>query len=197
MSEIIISGWTVLDAAHQALRTAVRGVPADGWTLPTPCADWTATQVLQHAAGDQLAYAAAITGGPGPGYDPFKPSGVLDRTPHEVTEEALNTTASAWATVAKDAPEVTTPIPPHSMSGELGAGAAGLDAAVHAWDIAVAAGLPSPLTPELARPLLKVAMELVEPLRQYGVFGPALPAGPDDAVAALLSYLGRDPHWKP
>ena len=56
--------WDVLNAAHAMLRTVVRGVDADGWTRPTPCEQWTVTQVLQHAAGDQLAFAAAITGGP-------------------------------------------------------------------------------------------------------------------------------------
>ena len=46
--------WKILSAAHDALRTAVAGVPDDAWALPTPCADWSVTQVLQHAAGDQL-----------------------------------------------------------------------------------------------------------------------------------------------
>ena len=43
------SGWTLLDNAHEALRTVVGDVPADAWELPTPCADWNVTQVLQHA----------------------------------------------------------------------------------------------------------------------------------------------------
>src|SRR2546429_580867 len=61
--------WDVLTEAHDALRAAVAGVPADGWQRPTPCPEWTVTQVLQHATGDQLAYVAKLTGGPGPDYD--------------------------------------------------------------------------------------------------------------------------------
>ena len=74
------------------------------------------------------------------------------------------------------------------------AGAAALDAAIHAWDIAVATGQDSPLTPDLARALTPVAKSIVEPLREYGVYAAALEpqAGADDA-AALLGYLGRSP----
>ena len=69
-----------------------------------------------------------------------------------------------------------------------------LDAAIHAWDIAVATGQGSLLIPELARALTPVAKSIVEPLRQYGVYAAAVapPADADDA-AALLGYLGRRP----
>ena len=76
------------------------------------------------------------------------------------------------------------------------AAAAALDAAIHAWDIAMATGQGSPLTPDLARALTPVATSIVEPLRQYGVYAAEVetPARADDA-AALLCYLGRSPAW--
>jgi hypothetical protein len=82
------------------------------------------------------------------------------------------------------------------MSPADAAGAAALDAAIHAWDMAVATGQGSPLTPDLARALTPVAKSIVEPLRQYGVYAAEAetPAGADDA-AALLCYLGRSPAW--
>jgi hypothetical protein len=44
--------------------------------------------------------------------------------------------------------------------------------------------------------LLPVARAIVEPLRQYGAYAPALePADNDGPVAELLRYLGRDPRW--
>jgi Mycothiol maleylpyruvate isomerase N-terminal domain len=49
----------------------VLGVADNDWDRPTPCDQWNVTQVLQHAAGDQLAYAAAITGGSGPSENPL------------------------------------------------------------------------------------------------------------------------------
>jgi uncharacterized protein (TIGR03086 family) len=188
--------WNILSTAHDALLITVKNVPADGWDLPTPCAQWNVTQVLQHAAGDQLAYAAAITGKGGPAYNPFEPSGHLDGDPLALAEQATTATAAAWAGIAPDAENVPVPIPPNSVPAWLGAGAAAMDAAVHAWDIAVATGRPSPLTAELAAELLPVAQALVDPLRPYGVFAAAIePQDGDDPAAALLRYLGRDPHW--
>ena len=60
--------WTVLDESHAALRAVLAGLRPADLTLPTPCESWNVTQVLQHAAGDQLGYAAALpaTGADGP-----------------------------------------------------------------------------------------------------------------------------------
>jgi uncharacterized protein (TIGR03086 family) len=111
---------------------------------------------------------------------------------------ALDDSARAWATVDDDAEQVPVPLPQGPMPAWLAAGACALDAAVHAWDIAVATGRPSPLTPEMAVPLMEVATRIVEPLRAYGAYAPAIETGDDagddaGAVAALLAYLGRRP----
>ncbi len=159
MNEITRTGWDVLDEARAMLRAAVAGVPADGWQRPTPCTEWNVTQVLQHAALDQGAWAAVISGMQPSGENPFAPSGELDAEPLAYADAAL-------------------------------------DAAIHAWDIAVAAGQGSLLTPELARALTPVAKSIVEPLRQYGVYAAEVEPGPDaDDAAALLGYLGRSPAW--
>jgi uncharacterized protein (TIGR03086 family) len=188
------TNWEILEAAHHALRSTVLAVAESDWDRATPCTEWNVTQVLQHAAGDQLGFAAALTGGPGPTEDPFAPSGVLGDAPSTLLDKALSASFAAWAAVDADAENVPTPVPPGSMPAWLGVGACALDAAVHAWDIAIATGQPSPLTPDLARSLMPVATKIVEPLRAYGVYAAALePAGSDDDVAALLRYLGRDP----
>jgi uncharacterized protein (TIGR03086 family) len=188
--------WPVLlTASHDALRTAVAGVPADGWQRPTPCDRWTVAQVLQHAAGDQIGYAAAITGGPLPTEDPFAPSGRLDRDPVALVDDATRASAAAFASVDHDAAAVPNPLPQGPMPAWLAAGACALDAAVHAWDIAVASEQPSPLTAPMAAPLLVVAREIVEPLRAWGAYAAALEPDSGDEVAALLTYLGRRPAW--
>ncbi|GAA3166937.1 TIGR03086 family metal-binding protein [Nonomuraea roseoviolacea] len=198
MSEITNTGWDVLDFSHQALRQVVRGVPAGAWQLPTPCSQWDVTQVLQHAAGDQIGFAAFLTGEPGPSEDPFAPSGALAGDPEAYAEAALSRSAAAWAGVDRAAEQVPVPVPPNTMEPSLGAGACALDAAVHSWDIAVATGQPSPLTGEVARELLEVSRRIVEPLRAWGAYAAVLPAEEgDDDVAALLRYLGRDPRWTP
>lgn len=199
MNEQLTSTWVVLDEAHRALRAAVAGVADGDWERPTPCERWNVAQVLQHAAGDQLGFAAAITGSGGPSFDPFAPDGHLERFGGDraaFAEEAMRAAAAAWATIPADATDAPTPLPQGRMAGWLGAGACALDAAVHGWDIAVATGQPSPLNADLARELLAVARELVEPLRAWGAYAAVLPAEDgDDDVAALLRYLGRDPRW--
>ncbi|GAA2391565.1 TIGR03086 family metal-binding protein [Dactylosporangium salmoneum] len=197
MNEQLTSTWEILDEAHRVLRTVVNGVGPDDWERPTPCAQWNVTQVLQHAAGDQRGFAATITGSGFPSYDPFAPDGHLHgEDPAEFAEDGMRAAAAAWATVAHDAADAPTPLPQGRLAPQIGAGVCALDAAVHAWDIAAATGQPSPLTPELARDLLAVAQEIVEPLRQWGAYAAVVPAeAGDDEVAALLRYLGRDPNW--
>ncbi|MER7461916.1 TIGR03086 family metal-binding protein [Streptomyces sp. NPDC097981] len=193
------SKWDLLDHAHEALRSAVDAVPADGWDRPTPCDRWNVGQVLQHAAGDQLAYAARLTGGPGPAEDPFAPTAILAAAPAELLPPALDAAAEAFAGVAPGTAEVTVPLPPFTVPAETAVGAAALDAAVHAWDIAVATGRPSPLTPALAAALRPAAEALAEPLRGFA-YGPALVPAPDpvaDPAAWLLAFLGRRSDWTP
>ena len=75
------------------------------------------------------------------------------------------------------------------------AGAAALDAAIHAWDIAVATGQDSPLTPDLARALTPVAKSIVEPLREYGVYAAALEPGPAPTTRPRCSATSAAPPW--
>jgi len=131
-----------------------------------------------------------------PGEDPFAPSGQLDGEPLTYADAALDASARAWAAIdGAAAGPVPTPLPQGPMAPAAAAGAAALDAAIHAWDIAMATGQGSPLTRELARALAPVAHSIVEPLRQYGAYAQALEpsAGADDE--ALLCYLGRRPAW--
>jgi uncharacterized protein (TIGR03086 family) len=187
--------FTELEEARSMLRDAVAAVPATGWELATPCADWNVLQVLQHAALDQLVWAAALSGTAMPAENPFAPSGQLATAPLTFTDESLAASSQAW-TLISGAERVPTPLPQGELAPSVAAGAAALDAAIHAWDIAVATGQGSPLAPALARTLRPVAEAIVEPLRQYGAYAAVIevPAGTGDD-AALLAYLGRWPDW--
>jgi uncharacterized protein (TIGR03086 family) len=194
--EYDMTAWPLLAEAHNALLDAVKGVGAGQWDLPTPCDQWTVTQVIQHAAGDQLAYYAAITGGDGPAENPFAPSGTLTTDPVALVSAATEAAAEAWAIIAEDDGAVAVPVPPNTLDAVTGIGACALDAAVHAWDIAKATGQAQPLSEEAATAILVAAKQIVEPLRAWGAYAAALePQEGDDAVAALLRYLGRDPEW--
>jgi uncharacterized protein (TIGR03086 family) len=188
--------WNVITGSLDLLRNAAALVNDANREAPTPCSQWTVSQVLQHATGDQLAWAAAIGVGTGPSENPFTPSGHLEGSIDDLTKPALDAARTAWARVRSDDDAVPTPLPQGALPAPTAAAACALDAAVHAWDIAVALGQPAPLPDELAAQLLPAARAIVEPLRQFGAYAPALPAQPEDNHAAeLLRYLGRNPHW--
>jgi uncharacterized protein (TIGR03086 family) len=189
--------WAVMTEALKLLTAAAAAVTPDQRDAPTPCTEWTTTQVLQHAAGDQLAWAAALGLGNGPDDNPFDPSGKLDRPLDELVATAVAAAQSAWATVTEIDGSVPTPLPQGPLPTATAAAACALDAAVHAWDVLTAVGVPAGLSPELAAQLLPAAREIVEPLRQYGVYAAALTPEPDDeATTELLRYLGRNPDWR-
>jgi uncharacterized protein (TIGR03086 family) len=188
--------WNVITDSLDLLHSAAMLVSAGNADAPTPCSAWTVTQVLQHAVGDQLAWAAAIGVGTGPAENPFAPSGLLKESVAEFAEPALATARIAWAGINAKDDAVPTPLPQGALPAPTAAAACALDAAVHAWDIAVALGQPGGLSDELAQALLPAARSIVEPLRQYGAYAAALHAGAAGGhVAELLRYLGRDPQW--
>jgi uncharacterized protein (TIGR03086 family) len=188
--------WTVITDSLGLLRNAAALISDANAGLPTPCSAWTVAHVFQHAVGDQLAWAAAIGVGTGPTENPFTPSGLLEGSTAELIEPALATARTAWATVRADDDAVPTPLPQGPLPAATAAAACALDAAVHAWDIAVALGQPGGLPDGLAAQLLPAARSIVEPLRQFGAYAPAWPArAEDDHAAELLRYLGRDPQW--
>lgn len=188
---------TVITESLDLLAAAAAAIGDANRDAPSPCSQWTVTQVLQHAAGDQLAWAAALGIGTGPADNPFSPSGFLEAGIDDLIEPALAAARTAWAGVRSDDEAVPTPLPQGPLRANVAAGACALDAAVHAWDIAVALGRPGLLPDSLAGQLLPAALAVVEPLRQFGAYAAALPPQPgDDLAARLLRYLGRDPRWQ-
>ncbi|WP_265444537.1 TIGR03086 family metal-binding protein [Flexivirga meconopsidis] len=185
---------SIIDEAHDALRSAARRLGPADLARPSACADWSVGQVLEHAVLDQVIWAAGIDGGPGPEGDPFAPTGAPATGLSAYVDAALVRARDAWATVDGGAAQVSTPLPQGPQAADVAAAMAALDAAVHAWDITSSLGAPSPLTDGLAAQLDPAARALVEPLRQWGAYAPAL-AGQDgdDPAARLLRFLGRDP----
>jgi uncharacterized protein (TIGR03086 family) len=191
-----MQNWTVITESLDLLEAVAAAVTDATGQAPTPCAEWTVAQVLQHAAGDQLAWAAAIGVGTGPAENPFAPSGRLDGSVDDLIKPALAAARAAWETVKAEDDAVPTPLPQGPLPAPIAAGACALDAAVHGWDIAAALGRHGLLPDELARQLLPAARAVAEPLRAYGAYAAALPPrAADGGAAELLRYLGRDQQW--
>jgi uncharacterized protein (TIGR03086 family) len=186
-----------LDAALTALSDVSTNLTEEELVGPTPCSKWTVTQVLLHAAGDQVGYAATLDGGAFPADDPFTPAEHSSVPVGEVVAAGVSRSSQAFAPVDPRGDAVPVPLPGPDLPPQIAAGACALDAAVHAWDVAVATGRPSPLTDEMSEWLMAAAVEIVEPVRAYGMYAAALePVAEDGAADRLLRYLGRDPGWR-
>ena len=101
----------VITESLDLLRAVAAEISDADREAPTPCSQWTVTQVLQHAAGDQLAWAAALGVGTGPAENPFAPSGRIEAGIDDLIEPALAVARTAWAPVRSDDDAVPTPLP--------------------------------------------------------------------------------------
>ncbi|WP_406463545.1 TIGR03086 family metal-binding protein [Streptomyces sp. NBC_01622] len=189
-------GIEVLTRSHDYLREVIAAVPGSDWSAPTPCSEWTVRQVLNHARIDQQAYGLVLTGDR-PDSDPFHPADALDGDPVAALDKVLRAVAEGYAALPAEADQVPTPLGP--MPLPFAAATAAMDAAVHAWDIAVATGQNRPLEADLAEGIWPAADRLVDQLRDaYRVFAPAREVTAEyDRAETLLAFLGRDPHWTP
>ena len=162
-------------------------VPDGSWSAPTPCAEWTARDVVEHVIGfhDFLL---------------LRPLGVRANRPREDPAARWDATSEAlFAALATDGMlDRATELPgggtssPRAMIGALTN-----DVLVHTWDLARAASLPAALDEELcARGY--AGLRASEFRRDPAMFGPEVPVG-DNAPAAdkLVAFYGRNPAWAP
>lgn len=164
----------------------VQHVPSDRWSAQSPCADWTARDVVQHVVdvhGMML-----------------KP---LDRPLSSAPAAADDPLAAITSATA----DVQAVLDDDRLAGTEYDGYFGrtnvrdtidrfmcLDLVVHSWDLATAAGLPFTIDPtEIAR-IRSDAEELGDAMRAPNVIGdPVTPPADADDQERLLAFLGRDP----
>lgn len=183
-----ITGMTDASARYRRLSAAftrqVEAVPPQRWDDPSPCAEWTARQVLDHVI-DTHDNTAGYVG---------------LRLPERPTDDP----AGAWATVREGMQAL---LDDPSTAGLEFDGMTGrttlqqvvddfvcFDLVVHAWDIARATGGDEQMDPAEVRRLHAQAEGFGDALRGPGVFGPEItpPTGAGEQDR-LLAFLGRRP----
>lgn len=70
------------------------------------------------------------------------------------------------------------------------------DVFMHTWDLARAAGHPTPLDSDYAQSLLDGLRSMEDAIRDSGQYGPAHPTDSNDPVDQLMAFIGRDPTWE-
>jgi uncharacterized protein (TIGR03086 family) len=183
-----------LEPAARRMARLVEATPDVALDKPTPCADYTVADLLDHIGGSALAFCAAavkhpLEGGPsgnganiGPDWRTRIPRQLM-----ELAEAWRDPTAWTGMTAAGGV----------DLPGDV-AGVVALDELViHGWDLAKATGQPTGYD----GPGLDAVFDMVRHFRASGadgLFGPEV-AVPADApiLDRILGVAGRDPRWQP
>jgi uncharacterized protein (TIGR03086 family) len=176
--------------ALDATGRIVRGVPADRWDAPTPCADWDARALVNHLVAGNLWAAELAAGGTIDGVGARLDGDLLSDDPAAAyAESAAAAEAVFRRSGALDAPCAVSygPVP-----GSVYAGHRFLDLLVHGWDLAMATGQNYALDPRLMDACRQIIEPQLDAFRNAGALGPhvAVPADASEQTR-FLALLGR------
>ena len=174
--------------AHQRAQDAFAGVLAnvssDQLGAPTPCSEWTVSDLIEHVIGGN----EHVTIWSGSNEEPpARPDGAVSA--HRATA------AAAQEIFARpDGMSMTFKPPFAEIPGQLFIGMRTSDVLTHAWDLATATGQSTDLDPELAAEQLAAVRAFVGP--QFR--GPGQPFGDEQPCSSgrtpadqLAAFLGR------
>lgn len=187
--------------AHaDAFARKVAATAPDSWDNQSPCADWTARDVVGHIV---IMHDAMLA-----------PLGLRLSPAPSVEEDPLGAFTSARADVEAvladpglSDRQIATPSGPMTAAAHID-GVISDDMVLHGWDLARATGQDDTIPPEdLDRLWLSnsaIPPEMMQRLRTPGAFGPGVVVfGPEVPVPAeaplqrrLLGMIGRDAAWQ-
>jgi uncharacterized protein (TIGR03086 family) len=191
------------DPHRRALRRSVDLVSLvhdDQWQLPTPCAQWTLRQLVEHMTSENRGFAAAARGET-EDRSAWTYRSLADDLRTDYARSADEVVAAFGADGVLDR-EFWLPLiidtmrfpAPQAISFHL------LDYVVHGWDVAAALGHPLVIEDELVEVTIDIAEREVPdtPRRERpgASFRPPVPV-PADASKQdrMLAMLGRSPRW--
>lgn len=183
-----------LEPAAQRLAGIVSAIDLAQLSRPTPCADYTLADLLDHVGRFAHAFHGSAIKQPLDRAPVADGTNLYDDWQTRIPADLL-ATAAAWADPA--AWEGMTAIGGVELPAEVCA-MVGLDEmVVHGWDLAVATGQD----PGYDGPGLEQLYPVIEGFAADGIeglFGPAVPVPADAPLFdRLLGVSGRDPGWTP
>ncbi|MFC8124972.1 TIGR03086 family metal-binding protein [Streptomyces sp. NPDC057302] len=178
-------------AALDLFTDRVHAIGADQWDAPTPCADWSVHDLVDHLNTEQLWVPPLVRDGAtiasvGDAFDGdlLGPDPVASwDTASAAAQEAFRAPGALYRTV-------------HLSFGDTAAdfycGQMITDLVVHAWDLSRAIGADETLPDDLVAFSLGEITPYAADLAKSGLFAPAVePPRDADAQTRLLSLLGR------
>ena len=164
-----------------AFAALIAGTPAERWSSPSPCAGWTARDVVAHVVDYSAHVLAERAGVPAPAFSDF-----ADPAP------AFQATRSVLLRVLED------PETPPKVAGHLH-WSLSFDLPQHGWDLAVATGQDPTMAPdevELLWGSLTGDPRNWDWQRTNGWYAAPVPVAEDAPLQdRVLGLLGRDPKW--
>ncbi len=175
---------TQYEAARRPLTAVIEAVPADAWTNRSPCADWSARDVVRHLIETQREFLIG--------------HGVDLGDQHDIDTDP----ARAWRVHTEHVLQAISDdtVPAIAYDGHFGPTTVGAtleqfyvwDMYVHRWDIAQATGVDAGLTDAELDRIEQGADSFGEALYMDGVCRPGVQAPADaDRHVRLLARLGR------
>ncbi len=175
---------------HWATRVAV--VKDDQWVDPTPCAEWSVRDLVNHVVGEELWAVPLLRGS------------TIEEVGSELDGDVLVTDPLATARrAAGDAVQVVDQVVPgggqvHLSYGEEDMGEyirqLSADHLIHGWDLAAATGGDTVMDPELVAEVSAWFAGREGIYRSGGVIGPRA-SGKADPQSELLAAFGRPSSW--
>lgn len=168
----------------EAFDARVQAAAPDSWKAQSPCAEWTARDVVAHVVDNHRRLIAEVTG--------------VESQPMTADEDPKAAWTSAYATMREltESPESMAhsvqgpggPMPLEQMLPQFVC----MDMLVHTWDLARAVGGDERLDDASVRRAYETVKPMDAMIRQPNVFGPKLDPPPEaDIQTEFLYFLGR------
>jgi len=187
------SSAAVFDSGLDFFGDVVDGLGPDDWVRSSPCAGWSALDVLGHL-GSSIAFGIAVLKGEQPSWpDAERPGDLVEGDParywHDIADDARTALKGANLDLVMD-----TPMGPRTVADRLAFPA--IDLYVHAWDIGRAAGTDVSIPDDA----IEFAHGYIDPMPEElvrggrGAFGPLVDPPPDATpTEAFIAWTGRPP----
>lgn len=164
--------------------TRLAGVRPDRWSSPSPCADWTARDVVAHVVDAHHRVLAILEKSQPPVVAPDD----------DVTAKWSVATGAMSAAVddRQNEPRVIKTMFGDVPFGWLVSRLICTDTLIHTWDLSRATGQDESLDPSAVATATELLVPLDDTLRRPGGFAPKIEPAPDaDAQTRLLNFCGR------
>ena len=178
-----LAAWTdLLARTYDVLRIPVSRIDDAVLDERTPCSEWRVRELFEHAVGAIDMFATGAGAAP---RDRPATGGPVERL-----DAAASRSEATWRAVTDPAAAVILPFGEFPAAEAVGMNQ--FDSLVHAWDLAMALGLPSPLPDDLTQVALLTSQVRFRTRPRSTWFAPELPARDDSAQERLLALTGRD-----